>query len=648
MASTQIPQRNITRQIPTILPTNLLTTSSQLTPPATPLIRTNHNIPSPRFQGGNILKDNTAVLANSPGSQKETSAIPSPRFNSSIFNLPGEQPVSPSKTISEALLTTNSQLIPHISPLVRTSPNIPSPRISPKTIPDFRTSVSIPTPIPTPTPSLSMLPSIDLDTSNDVLSKELTTINSELKIPTVIKPETLLYTNQNISSEEGLISSKLTIYSESGHVVEKYSQGNNIIPISKSATLSSIIVVDDANTVIPFSYTPVTNIETSSIKDGVIASVTKNDKVTTGSIMTWNGSTITLTTESNIVTIRNYDDVTISSTDNYTRPTLIIDPNRNRTFTVSYLLDNISWKCIGTALIDIEKHVMYLRLAGIITNNTGDNIRAVASLISGEVYQNRNNYPTYLTPRYSMAMATEAAPINNKRVGTNMLEDYVKFNIGERIIHTNEDVAELGTWNFSVIKLYTYKTQGDVVNFGYRFTTPEYIPSCSINVYSMNSGNGVDSYLGSDTIDESQKSDEVDITLGETTLLQCESTVTVSNDSIIQNEDAARQYKIPLEFYRKTIIQENDQQVVKSKYNDDRRWHLITEDIKVEITNHNTKSSLLALKHYIGDKLLVGIKCQDYKRRRNGYLEWYFELPPRTTEPRKEKFSCQVQTAVYQ
>lgn len=37
-----------------------------------------------------------------------------------------------------------------------------------------------------------------------------------------------------------------------------------------------------------------------------------------------------------------------------------------------------------------------------------------------------------------------------------------------------------------------------------------------------------------------------------------------------------------------------------------------------------------------------------YKKRENGFIEWYFEVPPLTSpEPRKEKFSCQILTASF-
>jgi len=217
----------------------------------------------------------------------------------------------------------------------------------------------------------------------------------------------------------------------------------------------------------------------------------------------------------------------------------------------------------------------------------------------------------------------------SEKVQTSMLEDYVKYSVGNRTIHT-KDVAELGTWLFHVFKLYIHETNSDnKVEFGYRFIAPEFIPSCLVNIYSIDSNKNINSYLGSNEIDESQKDDEVDIKVGESTMLQCRSLIVISNNVTVQDEATARKYQLPLDTFSQDYVRR-----------DERTWHIIT--------NHNIKSSPLIIKHHVGNKLIISVTCQTYKRRKNGYIEWYFQVPAGTTyEPRKETFICKIITAGY-
>lgn len=433
------------------------------------------------------------------------------------------------------------------------------------------------------------------------------------------------------------ISSRLTIYSRSGHIVQKYSAGTKSITLPKSAEIASIVIVNSDNVIVPFSYIPEVDMSVAltdrSTGAQTEAAVIKDGQIITGKVLSLNPDSITLVNNNEITTIRKYDRVTANISEDFSHPHLVL-ANTNKSITVSYLLSSIAWTCIGTALIDSTQNVMYLRLAGNISNNTESNIHADTMLVSGDVYQHRGhqNIRTEYAPRALMAVQTQS--ISGEKVDTSLLEDYTKFNVGNRIIH-NQDVAELGTWSFPVIKLYIHQTnQYDKVRFGYRFIAPGFIPGCSLNAYSVNADQSIDSYLGSNDIDESQLNDEVDIILGESTVLQCKSLIVVSSDVTVSDEATAKQYNLPLEVF--------------AKANKDHDWHVVTEDLKVDITNHGTQAAVLVLKHYVENKLLLQTKCQSYKKRDQGFIEWYFEIPPGTTSgPRKEQFVCQITTAGY-
>jgi hypothetical protein len=453
------------------------------------------------------------------------------------------------------------------------------------------------------------------------------------------------------------IGSKLTIYSGSGHIVQKFPQGTKNIILPKSVEIASIVAVDSDGIIIPFSYVPETNmgiaLTNRSTGEKVEATVIKEGQTITGKILSLDLENVMLMTGSHITNIRKYDQIIVGITEDLTRPRLMLERD-SKSLTLSYLLSSIAWTCVGTALIDNVKNIMYLRLAGNITNNTESDIRANTTLVSGEVYQYRSHQEVFAEAKmYSAPRASSAALMTSRKVQTAILEDYIKYEVGDRLVR-NQDIAELGTWSFPVIKLYINQTNdNDIFIFGYRFIAPGYIPSCSLNVYSIDSNKEIDAYLGSNEIKESQKSDEVDIILGESTLLQCKSLVVISNDVIVNDESTMNKFKLPTNVFingqSEQIYGQQQQQIVKGgKYIDGRRWHVITEDLKVEIKNHNDRPVSLVLKHFVWNKHLVETRCQSYKDRKNGFIEWYFEVPPRTSpEPRKEKFACQIITASY-
>jgi hypothetical protein len=271
---------------------------------------------------------------------------------------------------------------------------------------------------------------------------------------------------------------------------------------------------------------------------------------------------------------------------------------------------------------------------------TENDITANTTLVSGNIYQNRSQ--NYEAAAFAPRARLMSAPASSEQAETSMLEDYTKYDVGHRIIH-EQDIVELGTWSFPFVKLYIHDTNDeDTVKFGYRVIAPGFIPACSVNVYSIDSNKMIDSYLGSDTIKESQKDNEVDIMLGESTMLQCESSLIV-NDMIILDEMTARQYNLPLEtFINKTEINNEKRQ------RDDRQWHVLVEDLTIKITNHNLKSSMLLIRHFVGDKMIVDTRCMNYSKRKNSYLEWYFQIPEtKENNPRKDNFTCQIVTASY-
>lgn len=434
-------------------------------------------------------------------------------------------------------------------------------------------------------------------------------------------------------------TTKLTVYSQSGHIIQTYSVGTKTVTLPKSAEVSSIVIIDNLGNIIPFTYIPETN-TTIALTDRITGNKTevtilKDNKSLSGKLLSFDAKNAVISVDDQIICINRYDYLTINNSGDYTRPRLVLDRD-TQAFTISYLLSSIAWNCVGTALITNDKSFMYLRLVGNIVNNTESDIEASTTLVSGEVNQNR--------PEDNFLMAVDArassfqsyAKRSPAPVKTSLLEDYIKYDIGLRNIHS-KDIAELGTWKIPIMKIYSHNTESDnIVKFGYRFKTPKFIPTCSVNVYSMDEKQIINSYLGSDNISESQINKEVDIILGETTIMDC-STLIIISEIPVSNEEDAKKYNIPLDTFAK-----------KYRPNDRKEWRIITEDISVKINNRNTVNSLLILRHYVGTKLLTNISCKTYNKRENGFIEWYFQIPEGTmNDPHKEEFVCQITTASY-
>lgn len=415
----------------------------------------------------------------------------------------------------------------------------------------------------------------------------------------------------------------LTIYSNSGHMVQYLPQGantNSAITIPKSVNRSTIIVLADDGSVVDFQYLPATDLASAINNrvtgEKVAVTVTKGEYEVTGTIVELGYDAITIAKEGELIRINNYDRLTLTAGANYLRPRLQFSRGQSPV-TVSYLLNSIAWTCSGTAIIDGQ--TMYLRLSGTIKNTTETDIVATVKLVAGDVQQQsqvvNENYP-----RAMLASAPPASRMKRDTVETALVEDYTSYEVGPQTIR-GEAVVELGVWNIPVHKLYTHDTGSyDAVNYGYRFKAVDFVPACVVNVYTTGENRPIGSYMGSGRVDEAQQGDEVDLTLGGTTVVQCTSEVVV-NDVEITDAQEATKYGLILR---------------------DRTWRLVTTQLTTTIRNVGDLPANLLIRHFIGDSKLVSIDCKEFKQRKNGYLEWLFQIPPGSKE---EKFVCTVVTA---
>lgn len=426
-----------------------------------------------------------------------------------------------------------------------------------------------------------------------------------------------------IIKNEDTINSKLTIYSESGHMIQSIAPGTSSVVISKYAVLESIIAINSLGNIISFSYVPelgssipLTNRITG---EKLNVRVTKGENTIEGKIVSIDSNNVVILVKDELVSINKYDSVIVPGSSYFGRSSIIFS-DISSAITLSYLLHNISWSCFGTALIDEVNSILYLRLAGNISNDTEANITAETTLVSGEVYQNSNN-------NMKISYRRKSAPMQSEQVLTSRLEEFTKYNVGNRTVR-NKDIAELGTTTYPITKIYSHSTdRRQSVSFGYLFIAKDFIPNCFVNTYSIKKDveskfnfTSIDSFIGADNIKESQKDDKIYLMLGDTTMVSCSTNVETSK--IKSSSQKGNEYKLPSNLSNNLVV---------------------TESIKSVINNRNEFAVKLSIKHPIYDKYYIsGGDCGGVPVNRKGkYLIWELDIPAKT----QADFECKVITA---
>lgn len=188
------------------------------------------------------------------------------------------------------------------------------------------------------------------------------------------------------------------------------------------------------------------------------------------------------------------------------------------------MISNLSWSSVGSAFIQTKSNRLYFLLAGVILNKTEANILTQTILVSGHVNQQSRSGST----------------VSKRSVRLGNLADYTQYDVG---IHnlTSQSVVEIVVWATDMSKLYIHETQSqNKVGYGYQFMTQTFIPQSHINVYVMDDENKMESYLGSQTINEKLVGDDVKLIIGESTLVKCKSLIVVTSVLIVEDETTAK------------------------------------------------------------------------------------------------------------
>jgi hypothetical protein len=415
----------------------------------------------------------------------------------------------------------------------------------------------------------------------------------------------------------------LNIYSNGGHYVQNAS-GINMIPLPETADLSTVIVLDDRKNVVPFTYIPVSNLRdtlTLFEKDQII--VNKGNATYTGKVLSIGDNTITLMQDGKLTKIVGYDSLTAQIPYDLSRSHIHLQTTQP--VTVSYLIDQISWDCQGTALINEQTETISLRLAALIQNETGSILKGTVRLIAGNIYKPAQ-YHMMRSQSMMSSAAQSLAPLEEKQADTALLEDYTAYSAGTMVIE-KKALAELAIYNFPAQKIYINEIGERQVRYGYRFRAPDFLPHCTVNAYaSAGAGRAGDSpigaYLGGSVLRESQKGEERDLLIGESGRVRCETKLEIE-ERTLDNE---------------TLTHLN----LKESPSGDK---LMIVSFGMTIINSTDKEALVLIRYRIGNRYLAALNCGAIKMERKvGYLQWYLQVPARRGETEgRIPFACMLQ-----
>lgn len=385
----------------------------------------------------------------------------------------------------------------------------------------------------------------------------------------------------------------ITIYQQLCYVTTKIKVDRNRgIPLPKSVLPSTIIVLSQSQ-FLPFDFTNTHN----KPKRGRV--LTKTGKLLEGVISDLTDHTVTVYTDTNQYRIRDYDTVEIDHLGYQSSfPTLYPHLKETTEIQLTYALDQVSWRCIGTGIID--KNHLKMRLAAYVTNDSESELAGSVTLVSGNLKIPSKTMTLQSRPVSLMATTrvTEFEPASSS--------DYMRYDVGAKKID-HASFIDLEHWDTPLTKIYRTTTHPySPVYFGYTFKTPKYLPHCDVNFSSADM-----MFLGNATLNEARPDDDVHFYLGETTVIQAKT----------------------------EIVPDNQLAPVHPDKNSDAK-DIVTERLKCQV-RYEAKHGpvVLYLEHRLDHgRKIKHVSCADYRLTPDGLILFKIPIILDTTE-----FTCTLQ-----
>ena len=424
--------------------------------------------------------------------------------------------------------------------------------------------------------------------------------------------------------------SQIYIYEDLTHVIQEVNDDKLDLPISVNS--SSITCMDAEGTNIGFEFVPYRQIFKKDIK----CRVEKKNKIQQGKIISTDGYSITLLSQNEISYIRKFDSISISKQDYREHPRIILNSTQVPTY-CSYHCGDIAWRCMGQLIVSEANNKMYLSVSALVTNSTNFNFDGTIYVICGQPLSRgpsyRSNNAAKLTSRRA-SMELASASVADTEPEQSRSEDYVMYNLGPRVLSEVESFP-LNNYTFPYKKLYFARTENNDVTFGYRIQTKKYIPKCNVSVYTEGEDNvPFGNYVGTSSMKEVQPGNQIDLVIGSSTRIQCNSEVTIKSTNP----------ETPIQVQQQTKKATKSQQITKDgQYQEDSRLQqvLTKQIIKLDTLNTTDEHITLVLRHYAPVLDPTNISIPPLKIE-DGNLIWELDI-----KPGKNHFHCEISYYVF-
>lgn len=502
--------------------------------------------------------------------------------------------------------------------------------------------------------------------------------------------------------EARVINDRFTIYSQIGQRSQTWSQVTPgkpvIIPLPEQANLESVVVFQQnkQRNIQAIRHTLVTNTD-GQVSDGfsghLVVEVHKdNDRyrgvlldVGVGNVVIW--GTKNDCGHQEVLQIKDYKLIVISaSSDKFEEKRtplryLKLTPITDGPLTVNYLLDGLRWEAHHTVVMDTnlsneegleEGRVVFWRLGGTIYNRTKiPFIATEAVLMAGAINEpisQQKNVPQHQLMAVRAASYEDAGGftgVDNEALAVSV-EDFVAFRLQETPLRidsldrsglpgiTNVEVMSYG--GFNVRKLYrcsiaAERYHGNGGNNGlpaevlYRFDAGMFIPAGQAILYQYEEDQSrLGPLIGAVQIREAQPQDEVDLLLGRSTKVRCETVISRDVRLVpVEQRTVRRPQRSRNGSVMSLQVEEIDPvaETVVIKANGEANvpyYRHVKVSFTTQIINRNPQPVVLILTYPKGDEPVEKVDCQVPHVVKSDRLEWMVRVDPTVNKP--SQFAC--------
>jgi hypothetical protein len=383
---------------------------------------------------------------------------------------------------------------------------------------------------------------------------------------------------------------RIIIYSKSAHRILHLKEGIDEIETINNIDVNSILIIDDEDSQIAYS------ISGDSDKKPLIKLkfMTKNDIT-----VSYMFSGISWLPKADIIIEKKFNN---SSTSSLTRTSLVSSSSRkSMSKTVNKLRPSSESSSFTGSFLEAKVY-----LSASINNNTGETFNTNTTLIAGSIKQPEINPPSRNSySNQSLRMA--AVPMMNESVSSSsysavqnsdsLPEDFKSYDLNKVKLYS-KDILPLSSSLIPINKLYTHDLSSiNNVNLSYKFNAPDFIPNCKVRLYTSKEMERVGSFIGESNLKESHKGTDVDISLGSSSVVLCQSSI------------------------------ENLPDVEIPDKSQNSLTYLVEKTIRLssKITNCSHDNVTLILK-YFSDSQEKTFSEPPYYANKDGYVEWHYDL----------------------